>query len=162
MKNWIIFSLPLILAACGSTEKNEGAAQIPASMECPASQDASQGCPSPSNPAIPLGERADQPPASAVKPSKTLPMIEGRCEWRLRGEKSVRPCDDIKVLIRSKVNGEMREGKVDGFGIVFEDLNEKSYIVTATSEKYTLTSTPKSVRPGQMVLLRLTAKPIRP
>lgn len=164
MKTWISLALSLILSACGSTSKNENAGQIPAAMECPADQDASQGCPSPSQPAIPLGGTGSTGPIpakieAAAKIRSRGQSIEGRCELHVAGEKSARSCAEVKVMVRSTKNGEMRDGVVDGFAVSFSDLHEKSYKFLAQSENFEVTTSGAELKPGRRVLLKVKAKP---
>jgi|GEM_PF-4510305 len=163
MKTWIILVFATVMTGCGSAEKGESSAQIPVSMECPASQDPSQGCPSPSAPELPLGQKLPSNAANraeaASRPAKKLPSISGRCELWVAGEKSARSCAEVKVMIRSTEKGEMRDGVVEGFGVVFSDLNEKSYKLLAQSEDFLLTTPDVELKPGRKVVLKIKAKP---
>ena len=164
MKTWIYLALSMILAGCGSTQKNENAGQIPAAMECPADQDASQGCPTPSQPAIPLGGSGSTGPIpakieAASKIKSHGRSIEGRCELHLAGEKTARSCAEVKVMVRSTEKGEMRDGVVDGFAVSFTDLHEKSYKFLAQSEDYEVSTSGAELKPGQRVVLKVKAKP---
>ncbi len=169
MKTWIILAFLMSLSACGSTDDkgtNDSASQIPAAMECPASQDPAQGCPSPVNPTVPSGGISNSGPsnsqnkAAAASRQKTkTQIIEGRCELWVAGDKSARSCSEVKVMARSTEKGEMRDGVVDGFGITFPDLNEKSYKISAQSENYEVTAPSAEFKPGKRVVLKLKAKP---
>ncbi len=157
----------MILPACGSSRKNGSAGQIPVAMECPASQDSSQGCPSPSNPTIPLDGGVntattvtDNKSEAALRTKTRTQIIEGRCELWVKGDKAARSCDSIKVMVRSTEKGEMRDGVVDGFAITFPDLNEKSYKVLAQSDEMKIITPNLTVRPGKKVVLKLKATPI--
>jgi hypothetical protein len=167
MKTWIILALAFGMAACGSPQKNENAAQIPAAMTCPSSQDPSQGCPTPSDPALALGATKPLPPdtpkaQAAARMKVRTKSIEGRCELLIQGEKSPRSCSEVKVMVRSAEKGEMRDGVVDGFAISFTDLNEKSYKLLAQSETYDLTTSGKALKPGTKVFLKIKGKPRSP
>lgn len=164
MKTWIFVVTMLSLTACGTPKKNESAGQIPAAMECPASQDASQGCPSPSQPAIPLEAPTPTGPSqskmeAAAKIKSRGRSIEGRCELHVAGDKAPRSCSEVKVMVRSTEKGEMRDGVVDGFAVVFTDLHEKTYKFLAQSEDYEVTTSGADLKPGQRVVLKVKAKP---
>jgi hypothetical protein len=163
MKTWIILAFAMSMTACGSSEKNENAAEIPAAMACPSSQDPSQGCPTPSDPALAIGASRPLPPdtakaQAAARMKVKTKSIEGRCELRIEGEKSPRSCSEVKVMVRSTEKGEMRDGVVDGFAISFTDLNEKSYKVIAQSTDYELNAGGKEIKPGTKVFLKIKGK----
>lgn len=173
MKIWIILaflmSQLMSLSACRSTDDkgtNNSASQIPAAMQCPASQDPAQGCPSPVNPGMSPGGISNSGPsnsqnkaeAAARQKTKTQ-IIEGRCELWVAGDNSARSCSEVKVMARSTEKGELRDGVVDGFGITFPDLNEKSYKISAQSENYEVTAPTALYKPGKRVILKLKAKP---
>lgn len=154
----VFLILVVSLVGCRNVEPNRTDGQIPVSMQCPASQDPSQGCPSPTTTPQPLGTAEQTLPTSPTKP-KELGSIAGRCELQVEGETTVRPCDEISLKIRSKRHDETRTAVVDGYNFTFTDLNERSYEFQPSSEKYELQTKARTLRPGQTTLIKMRAKP---
>lgn len=164
MRSSFLILAIFILAACSSTNKNQNAGQIPAAMECPASQDPAQGCSKPSDAAITLGSKAGDQSSNLQSGEggagkRGLRTIAGRCELWVEGRTEPQPCSEVKLQIRSEVHGELRDGKVNGFAVQFTDLNENSYKLIATSTVYHLRTDSNELEAGSTVAIRIKAKP---
>lgn len=166
-----IFSAVLVLMIVGckspsgttgttsATVPDGSAGQIPVAMACPASLDPNQGCPSPTAQVNPLRTGTQ---SSAVRPKRAAAKkleqtIVGRCEMIVEGDKDVRPCTELTLMLKSQ-SGDQRRGLVDGFNVKFIDLKDGTYALTASAENYDVTTDTRELTPGQTVKIRVQAK----
>jgi hypothetical protein len=123
-------------------------------MSCPGSLDPNQGCPNPSEPVAKLVN-----PRAEMR-EEVDRTITGRCELSVEGDKSVRPCTEVKLELKSMVGEETRQALVDGYNFRVPDLTKVSYRVVATSEKFQLSTDNQPLQAGQIVKIRIKAKPL--
>lgn len=160
MKFCIIFALCALLVGCKNAEKNTSpSGHIPESMQCPASTDPNQGCPSSASDAVSPVAPADRNLPVGQKPPKILKAIVGTCEMYVEGEKTARACDELQLTVISRRKKEVRHARIQGFNITFSDLNQESYRFRAASEKYDVKADADELSPGQTVKIRVRAKP---
>jgi hypothetical protein len=102
---------------------------------------------------VPLPQK---PSKGAMKPENS---IVGHCEMMVVGESKPKPCNDIRLIVRSSRENEVRTAVIDGYNFKINDLNKTNYGLEATSPNYDITTDTKELSPGQDVKIRVNAKP---
>jgi len=144
-----------VLVRCKTTEKNRSDAYSPAVQQCVTETDQECVGGASAMAAIPLPQARD----------KSLPKSEtsifGSCEMIVEGEKAVRPCEGIRLVLHATREGEQREATFDGSNFKFEDLNQSDYTLQAESHKYEVIPEPQTMSPGSTVKVKVKVRPRR-
>lgn len=151
--NMTLFVAPLvILIACKTTEKNRTDNYAPDSVTCVTDTDPKCVGAASAMVQIPLGDGEEN--SSIDKNS-----VSGLCEMMIEGEQELRPCNDIKLVLRSTRENEVREAVIDGYNFHITDLSQNNYNLEASSPKYEIFTDKKQLAPGHKVKIRVRAKP---
>jgi hypothetical protein len=158
MKLFVIFIAMVSVLGCKNAEKNPGSREVPEAMTCPGSLDPNQACPDAieATGRVKAG-RPNQPVKPDQKPINN--MISGTCEMRVKGEPKPRTCEDLELTVTSERKKDVHHAEISGFNVKFTDLSEKSYRFHAASEKYWVRAKTGELSPGQIVKIRVFAKP---
>lgn len=141
----------LFLAGCGVTQKNRSDAYVPSAQQCVSNSD--PACIGEAT----IGVQTPLPEAGKLADFKR--SIMGRCEMVVVGERETRPCQNIKLVVRSAKDGETREANIDGFNFQIQDLSKDNYSLEATSPQYEILTNTKALKPGNNAKVRIKVKP---
>ena len=133
---------------CGSAPKNHPDGYHPAGINCI----------TPTDPDC-VGTATAGVSVPIPRSKKELNAIIGRCELIVENETEPRPCSGLKLVLRADRENISREAEIDGYKIVFPDLQPNStYRLTGASELYDIQTDTKALAPGQNVKIRVKAK----
>ena len=146
----ILLVTSAVLMRCETTQKNRNVDYVP-------------GCVTETDPncvgEVTGGIQIPLPQARDKSKPKGKSTIFGQCELVVEGEDQTKPCDGIKLVVRSVRENEVRTATFDGYNFKIEDLNKDSYNLEAASPNYDVVTDTKALSPGQTVKIRVKARP---